>query len=156
MARMDRRTNTMRPVRLTLLALLLALSVAACAGEPAPATPASVAPASMTPPAVTAAQALAKIGFPLTDFDADGLVGPADGKRAQDYEFCIPAQDACAAAVQQLDPSVKLMKGSRGRVGCGPGTWLCIGNTHQQNWRAILLQLAALPYVARINRCDWE
>ena len=98
----------------------------------------------------------AKIRFDLDALNADGLVGGPGSLRALDYEFCIPADEARLAEVRRIDPSVRVMRHSRGRIGCGPGQWLCLGNTHQPNARAILLRLAALPYLERIEQTVWE
>jgi hypothetical protein len=97
-----------------------------------------------------------KIRFDLSQIDADGLYGPDDGKRALDYEFCIPADSVRMAEVQAIDPSLQVYPASRGRVDCDHTQYLCIGNTHQPRWREILLELAALEYVKEIRRTDWE
>jgi hypothetical protein len=96
-----------------------------------------------------------KITFSIEGLDADGLSGPADGKVSVDYEFCIPETDAAQAEVKAIDPSVKFSK-ARGRIGRKDGEWLCTGNTHQKDCRAILERLAKLTYVRRINQCFWE
>lgn len=97
-----------------------------------------------------------KITFDLSNIDSDGLAGNGTGKVAVDYEFCIPGDDFHAAAVKAIDPSLKVMKKGRGRIGCSKTEWLCIGNTHQENWRLILDQLAALDYVLRIDQTFFE
>lgn len=97
-----------------------------------------------------------KIRLKLETIDAEGLAGPPGGLRAVTYEFCIPDRKECRAEVYRLDPSVEFMPGSRGRVGCGPGQLLCVGNTHQPDWRAVLNSLAALGYVARIEEWTGE
>lgn len=48
------------------------------------------------------------------------------------------------------------LAGPRGRVDAGPGFALCIGSTHTPRHRQILLDLAGLPFVERISRCDLE
>jgi hypothetical protein len=58
--------------------------------------------------------------------------------------------------VQSIDPTVQAQAGSPGRIGCGPEEVLCIGNTHQPNWRAVLGSLATLDYVTRIDRSFFE
>jgi heat shock protein HslJ len=95
----------------------------------------------------------AKIGFDLAAIDASGLTGPPAGQVAVAYEFCIPATAAHLAEVERLDPTVQVMPGSPGRIGCRPGAEvLCIGSTHQPDWRTVLQALAGLDYVARIDR----
>jgi hypothetical protein len=94
-----------------------------------------------------------KIQFDLTTIDADGLRGPADGKVAVAYEFVIPDTPKHREEVRAIDPSVQFMPGSRGRVGAGEGECLCVGSTHQADWREVLMRLAALPYVEQIVEC---
>jgi hypothetical protein len=96
------------------------------------------------------------IGFDLCEMDADGLVGPPGGKRALDYEFCIPAGAGFAAQVQAIDATARLSPGSPGRVGCGPDEVLVLGNTHRPDFAFVLQQLAGLPYVERIERAWFE
>ena len=93
---------------------------------------------------------IAKVGLDLSRLDGQGLAGPPDGKVALGYEFCIPAGAAYADEVRSIDPSLELMPGSRGRLGCGPGEVLCVGSTHQPDWRGVLGRLAALAYVDSI------
>ena len=97
-----------------------------------------------------------KVEFDLAQLDAEGLRGPADGKVAVSYEFCIPNTDECKARVKAIDPTVQFMPGSRGRIGAGKQECLCIGSTHQKNFRQVLQALANLPYVARIIECHFE
>ncbi len=98
-----------------------------------------------------------KIKFRLDNIRADGLRGPADGLVAVSYEFCVPADAVVYAEVKRLDPSVQITPGARGRVGCqAAGQALCVGNTHQANWRGVLEKLAALGYVKEIRECFFE
>ena len=97
-----------------------------------------------------------KLIFDLAALDDDGLIGPPGGRVAVAYEFCIPATDAHAASVRAIDPMAAVQPGSPGRIGCGPGQWLVVGSTHQPGWRVDLKRLAALPYVARIDRAVFE
>jgi hypothetical protein len=97
-----------------------------------------------------------KIGLDLEAIDDDGLTGPPAGRRSVDYEFCVPDVPALLARVQTIDPSVRVYRGSHGRVGCGPSEALVIGNTHQPDWREVLRRLAALPYVRRIVQAHFE
>jgi hypothetical protein len=96
------------------------------------------------------------ITFDLAAIDAAGLTGPPDGKVAVAYEYCIPATDAAAAEVRAVDPTARPMPGSPGRIGCRPGWWLVTGSTAQPGWRDVLRRLAALDYVARIDRAYFE
>lgn len=96
------------------------------------------------------------IELDLTRLDEQGLRGPANGKVALAYEFAIPDTEACRTEVQSIDSSVRFIGGSPGRVGAGDGQCLCIGETHQPNYRTVLYALAELPYITRIIRCDFE
>jgi hypothetical protein len=48
------------------------------------------------------------------------------------------------------------MRGARGRIGCGTDEVLCLGSTHQPEWRQVLTNLARLPYVRRIAEAHFE
>ena len=87
----------------------------------------------------------------LSSVDAQGLIGPREGKRALSYELCVPGDEEKLAAVRAIDPSLELQKGSPGRIGCGEGEVLAIGSTHQPHWLSVLETLAELPYVERIE-----
>ena len=100
--------------------------------------------------------AWAKIELDLTHLDADDLRGPANGKVAVSYEFCIPNTDRAKAEVKAIDPTIDFMPGSRGRIGAGQGECLCIGMTHQKRHRDVLHRLAELPYITRIIECHFE
>ena len=102
------------------------------------------------------AEAPAKIGFDLSRLNDSGLRGPPDGLRALDYEFCIPSAERYVAEIKAIDPSAAVYSRSPGRVGCGEGQSLVIGNTHQPGFRTILKNLAALPYVTRIDESFFE
>jgi hypothetical protein len=98
----------------------------------------------------------AKITFDLDQLNDQGLHGPADGLRALAYEFCIPADPRLQAQVKAIDPTLVVFAGSKGRIKCSQGEYLCLGNTHQPEFRAVLLKLASLPYVKQINQCFFE
>jgi hypothetical protein len=97
-----------------------------------------------------------KIGFDLSEIGTDGLEGPEGAERAVDYEFCLPAKDSYVTQVRVIDPTLQLYPGVPGRVGCGTGEILAIGNTHRAEWRESLERLAALRYVRRIERTRFE
>ncbi len=96
------------------------------------------------------------ITFDLESIDEEGLTGPPGGLRSVSYEFCIPADSARAAEVLAMDPSLEFYDTSPGRIGCSDTQTLCIGSTHQPEWRSILERLAALDYVTRIDQTHWE
>lgn len=97
-----------------------------------------------------------KMGFDLSELDENGLIGPPDGKVAVSYEFCVPKDERRVDEVRTIDPSVAIQAGSPGRVGCGPTQVLCIGSTHQPNFREILSRLCELEYITRIERAFFE
>lgn len=108
------------------------------------------------PPSPSVAESVAapsKIAFDLSRLSDEGLAGPADGLRALSYEFCIPSRAEAVATVERLDATIRIVAESPGRIGCGAYEALCIGHTHQPNWRAVLDSLADLEYVARID--EW-
>ncbi len=92
-----------------------------------------------------------KITFDLSAISSEGLIGPPNGLRSVSYEFCIPAQRENLKQVQAIDPTVQYSR-SRGRIGCKPNQYLCIGHTHQANWQEVLLSLAKLDYVKKIDQ----
>lgn len=96
------------------------------------------------------------VGFDLCEVDADGLVGPAGGKRALDYEFCIPVGEGFAAEVRAIDDSARFHPHAPGRVGCGPEEVLVLGNTRGPDFAFVLQRLAELAYVERIERAWFE
>lgn len=95
--------------------------------------------------------ALRKIKFDLAQISPAGLIGPADGLRSLSYEFCAPATESVIRQIQAIDPSLQIHRQSPGQIGCCPGQVLAIGATHQPCWRKILLKLAQLPYITRIE-----
>lgn len=124
-------------------ALIAASAVAACSS------------AALPPPPPTASseqqamrRAMNKINLDLSQIDENGLIGPPDGKRSVAYEFCIPREQAKLGEVQAIDPSLQCYAGSRGRIGCTRDQYLCIG---QGGTREVLLKLASLDYIARID-----
>ncbi len=99
----------------------------------------------------TGPDVLAKIHFDLSGFTDDGLYGPPGGLRSLSYEFCIPAHDELSKEVRTIDPTIECSARSPGRVGCARDQYLCIGNTHQPEFRAVLFKLSALDYVTGIE-----
>lgn len=94
-----------------------------------------------------------KIGFDFSKIDAAGL---RNGEVSLDYEYCIPADEKALKKVQDIDPKVKLMKTSKGRIGCTKEQWLCISNTHDPEWKEKLMAIAALDFVERMEETVWE
>jgi hypothetical protein len=99
---------------------------------------------------------MSKITFNLEQLNKQGLYGPPGGLRALHYELCIPGDPIYAAQVRQIDPSIEISQTSPGRIGCTEGEYLCLGNTHQPHFKTVLLKLAKLPYVKRIDQAFFE
>ncbi len=97
-----------------------------------------------------------KVEFDLTRLDADGLYGPADGKRSLSYEFCIPAHVNTARQVMSIDLTAIVYKESPGRLQCGKEQYLVVGDTYQANYLVILKKLVELQYVTRIQEAFFE
>ena len=97
-----------------------------------------------------------KIKLDFSRIDNDGLAGPVGGKVSVHYEFCIPASDKYLKEIEKTDPSARVQKGSRGRIGCDKASWLVVGSTHQKNYRRVLYELASLPYVQKIEETFFE
>ena len=97
-----------------------------------------------------------KITFDISKLDESGLYGPPGGKRALSYEFCIPDTVQNRIELKRIDPTVKFFAESPGRIGCGKYESLCIGSTHQKDFRGVLQRLAELTYVQRIDESFFE
>jgi hypothetical protein len=97
-----------------------------------------------------------KIAIDVSALDDRGLRGPPKGLRSMSYEFCIPANERYASEVQRIDPTLELMRGSRGRIGCTKDQFLCVGNTGQRGYRQVLERLAGLDYTSRIVESTFE
>ena len=95
----------------------------------------------------------AKIQFDIETIDANGL---RNGEVSVDYEFCIPARDEILQQVLKIDPNVRAMKASKGRIGCTDQQWLCINSTHGKGWKKKLNAIAALESVERIQETFYE
>jgi len=94
-----------------------------------------------------------KIAFSLDQLDEEGLAGPPDGKRALTYEFCIPPEKA--TEISRIDGTAQFLR-TRGRIGCTPDQVLCLGHTHQPEYRQVLRRLASLDYVVEIREVYFE
>ncbi|MGC8712936.1 MAG: hypothetical protein ACP5RH_11140 [Leptodesmis sp.] len=94
---------------------------------------------------------LNKITFDLSQISPDGLIGPPDGQRSLSYEFCIPATENHLNEVRSINPAIQISR-SPGRTGCTQNQYLCIGETHTPQWREVLIAIAKLDYVQRIDQ----
>ncbi len=97
-----------------------------------------------------------KIGFDLAILHDNGLYGPVGGLRSLDYEFCVPISRDERRRVKEIDPSLTCTLEQEGRLDCSPDEITCFGNTHQKSHTAILIQLAQLPYIERIEQTFHE
>lgn len=96
-----------------------------------------------------------KVGFDPDLIGEDGLYGPPNGRRALDYELCIPDAMPYRDQVTAIDPSLRFST-SPGRIGCAENELLAIGTSHQTGFRSVLESLAQLPYVRRIEQAWFE
>lgn len=134
-----------RVITLALAIVLVSLTLAGCQST-------DVVKSGQSPPR----DSLQKVEFGVDGLDDRGLRGPIDGKRAVAYEFAIPNTEQCRAEVRSIDRTVEFMCGSRGRIGAGKDECLCIGSTHQEDFRDVLRALSELPYIERIIECHFE
>ena len=93
-----------------------------------------------------------KINFDVSVISFEGLIGPPNGLRAVSYEFCLPKNEQYLAEVKAIAPRIKVYPHSRGRIGCNSEQYLCINETHEPGWREILLKLASLDYIKKIEQ----
>lgn len=98
-----------------------------------------------------------KITFDLREFSEDGIRQRVPGEGSSiNYEFCIPAEEEKLKEVTAIDPSAKVYKGSKGRIGCKDNQWLMIGESRQSNFKTVIRTIAGLDYVSRIDETFWE
>ena len=97
-----------------------------------------------------------KIQFDLSQLNDEGLYGPPYGLRGLSYEFCIPADEHFVSEVQSIDSTLSIQSDSKGGIGCSESEYLCVGNSHQKNYRQVLLRLAGLEYVEKIEQSFFE
>lgn len=97
-----------------------------------------------------------KIEIDLSSLDENGLRGPDDGKVSVAYEFCIPDKPKFRTEVKAIDKTVEFYPGAKGRIGANSDECLCIGNTHQQDFRQVIEKLSRLTYIKRIIECHFE
>lgn len=98
-----------------------------------------------------------KITFDLGEFTEDGLRQRITGEGSSiNYEFCIPAEEEKLNEVTAIDPTAKVYKGSKGRIGCKDNQWLVIGESRQSNFKKVIRTIAGLNYVVQINETFWE
>ena len=87
-------------------------------GRPIPEAFTPVVTVGPAPQAGAMASCSGKLDFDLDELDADGLIGPPDGKVAVSYELCVPKDQKLVDEVRSIDPSIAIHADSRGRIGC--------------------------------------
>jgi len=97
-----------------------------------------------------------KLTFDLGRLDAYGMIGTGKSKRALAYEFCIPDTTPCKDEVLSINPTLRIIPGSPGRIGCRNNEYLCVGSTFQPDFKNILHRLADLAYIQRIDESFFE
>lgn len=96
---------------------------------------------------------LKKITFDISTTSGERSIdSPPDRLRAVNYEFCVPKESKFVAEVKAIDSSIMFHGSSRGRIGCSENQYLCIGTIQSPQWKEILLSLARLDYVERIDQ----
>jgi hypothetical protein len=96
---------------------------------------------------------MSKIEFDYSGIDENGL---RNGEVAVDYEFCIPAEETYLNQVMSIAPAIKVMKNSKGRIGCTSQQWLIINSTRSAEWKKQLYAIAYLNFVERIEETFYE
>ena len=99
---------------------------------------------------------LTKINFETDNINPQGLTGNSASLRSVSYEFCIPKDADIAKQVKVIDPSVQLYDKTRGRINCSDTETLAIGNTHQSQWKIVLLNLSSQDYIIEIQETFFE
>ena len=89
------------------------------------------------------ALALKKITFDTSIIDENGLIGPPDGQVLIAYKFQIPVERRKQNEIRKIDKSIRFYKRP------GDNTYLCIGEGATEN---VLIKLASLPYIIKIDR----
>ena len=105
---------------------------------------------------VSEESALKKISFDIGMLNAEGLYGEPEGLVSLDYKFCIPMNDDYKTEVAKLDTTINFHDGTGIKDGCSKNEYLCIGNTHQKDFKKVVIRLASLNYVQRIDQMFWE
>jgi hypothetical protein len=99
---------------------------------------------------------LTKINFETDNINPQGLTGNSASLRSVSYEFCIPKNADIAKRVKVIDPSVQLYDKTPGRINCSGTETLAIGNTHQSQWKVVLINLSSQDYIIEIQETFFE
>jgi hypothetical protein len=87
--------------------------------------------------------ALGKIKFDTKKIDENGLIGSPDNQVLIAYKFQIPVERKKQKEIKKIDPSIHFFKRP------GADAYLCIGEGATEK---VLIKLASLPYIFRIER----
>ena len=131
-------------------------TVAATAGPSSTLQESTLAAGQAQRPVRIPPEILQKIGFDLAQFDNEGMLNTGGTKRAIIYEYCIPSARQAVSVITTIDFSAEVKTGSGSKVSCGAQETLVEGNSHQDNFKAIIVQLARLPFVKRIEQSRLE
>jgi len=99
-------------------------------------------------------QAESKMNFEFSKLYKNGLIKKRGISLA--YEFCIPNNETYLDKIKEIDESISIYKSGSGRIGCSNNEILCIGETHNKDYKRILTQIAELEYVKSINESFFE
>jgi hypothetical protein len=99
-------------------------------------------------------QAESKMNFEFSKLYKNGLIKKRGTSLA--YEFCIPNNETYIDKIKEIDESISIYKSGSGRIGCSNNEILCIGETHNKDYKRILTQIAELEYVKSINESFFE
>ena len=99
-------------------------------------------------------QAESKMNFEFSKLYKNGLIKKRGTSLA--YEFCIPNNETYLDKIKEIDESISIYKSGSGRIGCSNNEILCIGETHNKDYKRILTQIAELEYVKSINESFFE
>ena len=100
---------------------------------------------------------LQKIGFDLTQFDDEGLLNTNEGKRSIIYEYCIPRAQQAVSMLSTIDFSIEVKTDTSGsKVSCNSDEALALGSSHQDSFKAIVVKIASLPFVRKIEQSRLE
>ena len=100
---------------------------------------------------------LQKIGFDLNQFDNEGLLNTSEGKQSIIYEYCIPRAQQAVSMISTIDFTIDVKTDTPGsKVNCGSNEALVTGSSHQDSFKAIIVQIASLPFVKKIEQSRLE
>lgn len=93
-------------------------------------------------------EVIAKIGFDLNQFNQEGLLSSG---QSIVYEYCIPRAQQALSVITTIDFTAEV-KDKGVKVNCGEREARIIGSSHQDGFKAIMVQIASLPFVRKIEQ----